>query len=271
MISLIFLDVDGTLIGAKGHVEDCVWQATEKARAAGVKLSLCTGRPCFGVAQKVAERLGPDVPHIFQNGAQIARASGEPVKVRALKEAATRALLTHAREHNLTLELYTPTNLYVERKTALSDGHAKMIGVTAIVSDLGKVIQDEPVVRAQWVVTKDDLRRATAFEHKDIDVGIATSPALKGAVFASLTQKGVSKGSAVRYVADLLKVDLANSMGVGDSSGDIPLLEEVGFPVAMANAAPELLADYPNHAGHVDECGVVLALESALQHTETPE
>ena len=59
------------LLGANGQVKQCVWDAVERARAAGMTLAACTGRPAFGVAQKIANRLGPDNPHIFQSGAQI--------------------------------------------------------------------------------------------------------------------------------------------------------------------------------------------------------
>ena len=264
MIGLIFLDIDGTLVGSKGHVEDCVWQAVEKAQEAGIKLSICTGRPCFGVAQKIAERVGPNTPHIFQNGAQIARASGEPIKIRGLKEATTRALVAYAREQTLTLELYTPNNLYIERKTPMSEQHAKMIGVNAIVSDLSEVIKNEPVVRAQWIVTQTHLERALAFRSEDVSVGVASSPALKTAVFVSLTRSDVSKGSAAEQVAQSLNIELADAMGVGDSSGDLPLLERVGHPVVMANSVPELLDQFEVHAGDVDNCGVVAAFNLAM-------
>ena len=264
MIGLIFLDIDGTLVGSKGHVEDCVWQAVDKAREAGIKLSVCTGRPCFGVAQKIAERLGPSTPHIFQNGAQIARASGEPVKIRGLKEATTKALVKHARKHGLTLELYTPNTLYVERKTPLSEAHAKMIGVNAIVGDLSEVSKNEPVVRAQWIATEESVAQALAFESDEVSVGVASSPALKKAIFVSLTRPDVSKGSAAEQVAQSLNIELADTMGVGDSTGDLPMLERVGHPVVMANAVPELLERFELHAGNVDACGVVAAINLAL-------
>ena len=61
----------------------------------------------------------------------------------------------------------------------MSEQHAKMIGVNAIVSDLSEVIKNEPVVRAQWIVTQTHLERALAFRSEDVSVGVASSPALK--------------------------------------------------------------------------------------------
>ena len=43
-ISLVCIDVDGTLIGAAGVVEPDVWVAVERARAAGMHLAVSSGR-----------------------------------------------------------------------------------------------------------------------------------------------------------------------------------------------------------------------------------
>ncbi len=264
MIPLVILDLDGTVIGSKGHVDDCVWKAVDKAQGAGMKFAVCTGRPCAGVAQKVAKRLGPNTPHVFQSGAQIAYASGEALKVFALPEASALGLVERARGLGLTLELYSPTTLFVERKTPLSEAHAKMIGVTPIVRDLSDVAENEPVVRAQWVVKPDDEARLELSSLQGVQVSVATSPALRNVVFVSVTQKDVSKGTATRVLADTLKVDLRDVVGIGDSSGDVPMLDEVGFPVVMGDAAEDLKARYSTVAGKVDACGVVGIIESAL-------
>ena len=222
MIPLVILDLDGTIIGSKGHVADCVWQAVEKAKEAGMKFAVCTGRPCFGTAQKVAKRLSPNSPHIFQSGAQVAYPNGEAVKVFALKEAQTRKLVEQARKLNLTLELYTPTTLFVERKTSISESHAKMIGVTPIVRDLNDVVENEPVVRAQWVIQTDQEERLELDNLEGLKASSAVSPALKDVLFISITQADVSKGTAAHILADTLKIDLKNIVGVGDSSGGHP-------------------------------------------------
>ncbi len=264
MIPLIVLDLDGTLIGAQGTVQDCVWEAAERVREAGVKLMACTGRPAFGVAQRVALRLGPAVPHVFQSGAHIAYPDGETLKASALKEATARQLLEQARRLGRVLELYTPSNLFVERKTDMSEAHAKMIGVSAIVRDLEDVVENEPVVRAQWVVPAQEIPLVVAASGDDVQVSIATSPALTHTAFVSVTALGVSKASAVRHVAEVLRMRLQDIMAVGDSTGDVPMLEEVGHPVVMANSAPELLEHFSDVAGDVEDCGVVAAFDEAL-------
>jgi len=264
VIPLVLLDLDGTVIGASNQVLPCVWEAAQRVREAGVRLAVCTGRPCAGTAKRVAERLGPSSPHIFQSGAMIAYASGETVQVSALKEASAKRLIEHARDHGLVLELYTTNALYVERRTPLSEAHAKMIGVTAIVRDLMDVAENEPIVRAQWVVPPKEERVATSLTLPGVQLSTAVSPALENTLFISVTQQGVSKGSAVRQLVSNLKLKLENVMAVGDALGDLPMLELVGHPVVMASA-PDILRERFFTVGHVEECGVVEALERALE------
>ncbi len=264
MIPLVILDLDGTVIGASGQVASRVWEAADAARAAGVKIAVCTGRPALGVALRVARRLGPNVPHVFQSGAHIAFTDGETLVVSSLREAAALKLVRHARALGLVLELYTPNNLYVERRTALSEAHAAMIGVGALVRDLAEVAQNEPVIRAQWVLTLDQEPAAMALEVPDVHVSRAPSPAQPGTLFVSFTRKGTSKGSAVATLCKHLRVPLEKAMAVGDSSGDLPMLELVGYPLVTANAEAPLLERFPA-VGSVEDGGVVEALRLALR------
>lgn len=266
MNPLALLDLDGSLIGSSGQVESCVWDAAERARDAGVRLAVCTGRPGFGVAARVARRLDPDTPHIFQSGAQITYIDGDTLQVSALKENAILTLVRAARELGVVLELYTPNALYVERRTDISEAHAKMIGVTAIVRDLAEVAVAEPVVRAQWVVPASRLDDVLSVVVEGIETSTATSPALPDANFVSLTRAGVDKGSAARWLCDRLEIDPALVMGLGDSPGDVPMLDVVGFPVTMGSGDPDVIARYDGNAVRgVDECGAATALERATK------
>ncbi len=264
MIPLVILDLDGTVIGASGQVVASVWDAAEAARAAGVKISVCTGRPGLGVALRVARRLGPNVPHIFQSGAHLAFPDGETMMASSLREAAALKLVHHARELGLVLELYTPHHMYVERRTLMSEAHAAMIGVGALVRDLAEVAQNEPVIRAQWVLTPEQESLAMRLRLADVQVSRATSPAQPGTLFVSLTRRGTSKGSAVLALCSHLKIAPERVMAVGDSAGDIPMLEQVGYPLVVANAEPDLLERFPA-VRHFEEGGVVEALAMAVR------
>jgi len=265
MLDLVLLDVDGTLVGSSGFVKDCVWQATDKALEQGLVMSVCTGRPGSGIAQKIAERIGPKHPHIFQNGAVISFPNGDPLKVYGLKEAQSSQLIEFARDNNLSLEIYTPHELFVEKHTDLTERHHRMLGVNAIVRDLEDVIENEPVVRAQWVIPTGAYEKTMALEVEGVDYNSATSPAVEGVTFISITQSGVSKGSALHELAKHFGTTAENVMAVGDSTGDEPMLVVAGHPRAMENSPAELTDKYPV-LPNVEECGIVTAISEALNY-----
>lgn len=264
MIPLVVLDLDGTVIGSNGQVLPCVWEAADRAREAGVKVAVCTGRPAFGLALRIAERLGPDNPHVFQTGAHVGYPDGRIIQVTALKEADVRALIATARRRGAVLELYTPSELFVERRTDLAERHAKLLGVNAIVRDLEDVAASEPVVRAQWVAPFEGHESLLEGLPDGVSAATATSPALPGIAFVNMTCAGTSKASAVEQLAKHLPVPLKDIMAVGDSGNDVPMLEIVGHPRVMANAAPSVLARFQHVLPSVEECGAAEALDEAI-------
>jgi len=271
VIPLAILDLDGTMIDASGQVDGRVWEAAARARDAGVRLALCTGRPGFGVAARIARRLDPDTPHIFQNGAQITYLDGDTLQMSGVREDAAKQLVRKARELGIVLELYTPDTMYVERRTKMSEAHAQMIGVNAIVRDLAEVASEEPIVRAQWVVGSDRLDDVLARTVEGVRAHVASSPVLPDTFFVSLTRGGVDKGSAVRFLADKLEIDLAKVMAIGDSPGDVAMLDAVGHPRVMGSGDPEVVARFAGHVlPGVAEQGAAEALTEAITLRATP-
>lgn len=264
MLPLVILDLDGTIIGGDGQVQQCVWQAIEKLQAAGVKLCVCTGRPGAGIAMKIAQRIGPRNPHIFHHGALVTYVNGDTVQVAAIRESTAATLVRQARDLGLILEIYTPSGLYVERNTPLTERHARLIGMTPLVRDLRSVIEDEPVVRAQWLVPIEDRALVESLPVEDAEMTFATSPGMPDTAFISATRLGTDKGSGVRQLTDSLRINPRDVMAIGDSEGDIPMLDAVGHPVVMGDAPLSVRERYGTVAGSITNCGVVPALEEAL-------
>jgi len=89
----------------------------------------------------------------------------------------------------------------------------------------------------------------------------ATSPALPGVAFISITDEGVDKGSAISYLASLLGFGLSSVMMVGDGLNDLDALNVVGHPVAMGNGHAEVLSVGKYIVGSVEDDGLCDAIE----------
>ena len=266
MIQNIIVDLDGTLVGSEGLIADCVWQAIEKAQAKGIHFHISTGRPGFGAAKKIATRLNENSPHVFQHGAEISYPSGKMLKVFSLPEARALEILEKSRERNIMLEIYSTTNLFIEDKGDIIKTHAKSLGIPAITRDLEEVIKNEPVLRAQYILGKENMDVLEQLTNDDVvqGFGLAGLAKLNKYQFVSFTKSGVDKGLGVKTLAEELRFSLENTMAIGDSTGDVSMLDVVAYPVIMGNAPEELKEKYEQVAGHVDKCGIVEVIEDAI-------
>lgn len=262
MIRLICIDVDGTLVGTSGAVDPRSWAAADRAREAGIHLAICSGRPGFGVTRGYAERLNPAGWHAFQNGASVVDLPSGRSLSSPLAPETVSALVARARQTGRTLELYTDSEYAVESLTDRAREHATLLGLTFMPRWFESLAG--PIVRAQWLIDHADVERVAAEPHAGLELFPSTSPIMPDTTFVNLTRSGTTKATAVRIIAEEYGVALDEVMFVGDGENDVPAMAVVGYAVAMANAEPEVHALARCSVAHVDDGGLVEALDLAL-------
>ena len=261
-IRLVGIDVDGTLVGPSGVVNPKVWTAAERARDCGIHLTLCSGRPAFGLALDYARHLEPRGWHVFQNGASIVNLGSGESRSTPLPRQCVEQMLAQARETGRVLELYSDRDYVVESTSDWAREHAKLLGVPFEPRRFESL--QGPVVRAQWLVTAAEADRTRATLPSGVEIAQSTSPLMPDTQFVGVTRKGVSKGSAMIAIAAEYRVELRDVMYIGDAGNDLPALGVVGHPVAMGDAAPAVRAVATHAVAPPDEGGVAEALEIAM-------
>lgn len=264
MIKLIGIDVDGTLVGSSGIVPQEIWDAADRARSRGIRLVLCSGRPAFGVAFDYARRLDPDGWHIFQNGSSIVHLQTGASRSVALPPERVAELMLAARASADVLELYNDRTYVTESTSDWARDHAGILGVPFQAHAKPFESLAAPVVRAQWLLTREKAKSVAESHPADVEVAESSSPLMPDVRFVGLTHKGVSKGSAMRSVAAGYDVGLADVMYVGDAGNDLPALRIVGHPIAMGNGDAAVRAAAVRTVGDVDSGGLIEAIELAM-------
>lgn len=268
MVSLICLDVDGTLVGSAGEPTPALWESAGRARRRGQHLTLCTARLAAGPTRAWAERLDADGWHIFHTGAALWHPSTGEVDSTPLPPGALDACMGIAAERGWVLEAYTWDDYAVDADDPLAVGHARLLDLPFRRRPLDSL--DGEVVRAQYVVDLAAADDAVACAPEGTIASAATSPAMPGAAFVSVTAAGVSKATGVIKVAAHVGVDMADVMMVGDGHNDIPAMEVVGWAVAMGNAGPDVIASARIVAGHVDADGAADIIDRSVDLPDAP-
>lgn len=269
-VRLICLDLDGTLIGVTNEVHPRVWETAARARAQGLQLAICTGRPALGQTRAYAEQLDPAGWHIFQGGASITRLSDGEGLSEHLPPGAVDELARLRAETGWVLELYSDQDYVCDQPADGTDAarmaiaHAELLKLDYVVRPLDSL--QGQAVRGQWVVSDAQLEDVMKRALPGLHYASATSPSVPGVHFVSVTAPNVDKCSAIRRLAeDVIGCGLAETMMVGDGLNDLSAMQLVGYPVAMANGEPELQKVCPYRAGHVDDGGAADALELAMR------
>lgn len=79
--------------------------------------------------------------------------------------------------------------------------------------------------------------------------------------YYEIVPKGFSKATAIRFLADKLNIPMEDTVAIGDSNNDLPMLECAGISIAMGNSSKAVLemADYVTT--DVDKDGIWNALQ----------
>ena len=112
--------------------------------------------------------------------------------------------------------------------------------------DVGTIVEDiYETAEEMGQITKLNLyfpdektRRKVRAELESLNLPLVYTDC--GKRILEVTDKEINKGIGARLLAKHLDIPMGHTMGIGDDKNDIPLLEAVGYPVAMDNAKEEV-------------------------------
>lgn len=268
-IKLLVLDIDGTIAGESNTLNPAVKQAIFAAQARGIQVAIATGR-MYRSALRFHQDIGSTLPLMAYQGAWIQDPITQKIHRHWVvsREIAHR-LLNYFEQPELrsllSVHFYINDQLYIRELTKETQIYAERSGVIPIsVGDLRQVLTNEPTKILALCDDTDvidkllgNLRRQYTPAELYLTKSVAT--------FFEATNASVNKGTAVRYIAEeLLGLQLANVMAIGDNFNDVEMLEYVGFGVAMGNAPTAVQAIAQWVAPSVEEDGAAVAIEKFL-------
>ncbi|APR80483.1 Hydrolase (HAD superfamily) [Minicystis rosea] len=238
------MDVDGTLIGARGTIDPRDVNAIDRARRAGVFVTLATGR-LAPLALSVARSLDLEVPLVCADGAAlVCPRSGAILEATHLAPSALAALLDAAVAHALAPFLFFADAIWGDASGA---AHADLVSAWSSKLTFSACF-DEPdragAVMAFGIGPQPHVEAAhAAIEGRDTTVDLSAFGLGEGAPWVlRAAPHGVGKHTALARLAHHLGVQRGDVAAVGDWYNDLTMLSWAGHSFAMGGAPTSVCA-----------------------------
>jgi HAD superfamily hydrolase (TIGR01484 family) len=277
-ISLIALDIDGTIVGRDFLLSDRTRSAIGEAVRRGVRVSLATGRMPSSAAV-YANILGLVEPLIGHQGAAVRAmpARREPVDPtappfrsrvgrllhhQALRADVAREAIRWCLANSLDPHVNTLERIVAWQDDPSFEDYSGYLGPDAdLVPDLARWI-DRAVSK---VIAVGDAPRpmqlvAEARRHFAGRADVTVSHPR----FLEFVAPGVSKGRAVAWLADRAGIPMSRVMTIGDALNDLEMIGDAGHGAAMATAPIEVRRVARYIARPVEEDGAAILIESLV-------
>ncbi len=259
MPKIIFLDVDGTLIGYDLKTPASAKEAIQKARENGHKVYICTG--CSKA--EILQRDLPDLDGMIGANGGYVEDNGEVILHHSLTKEQVKHVVDWCRERGMGIVLEANSARYYDDNylTQGPDANARYRegkGAKNVDREAQKKrIQEQYVYTTYEDACRDDVNKIsfvlrTYQDHLD---SIEEFPDMiahtwggvgETAIYGDLAPKGITKKYAIEKLLEHLHASQEDTISFGDAKIDLSMFELCAFNVAMGNGGPEIkeAADY---------------------------
>lgn len=242
---LFCTDLDGTLFSKDKTVSKQNLEAIEYFKSEGGLFTFITGR-MPKTSKEICDIVKPNAPYGCVNGGGIYdhREGKYLWNIELPKEALE--LVKHVEEQlpDMGISLNTESNVYFRKDNSAMVYMRSVTGlpnVTCTYDGLDEILlkvafgHDDEEQMSSLIKLLNNHSKASYYDF------IRTERRLY-----EILPKGVSKGLALKKMADLLGVNMSKTIAVGDYNNDISMIKEAGIGIAVANAVDEVkaVADY---------------------------
>ena len=251
MLKLIVCDLDETLLDSDKKLCQENIDAVKKAKELGVKFIPATGRGYTSVDYVLnkLELYGLENEYVIANNGAIITENKDfrHISCHALSNDVAMDVLYFGIENEFCIEVFTPKNVY-----AYNVNEDEMKWLFSVKPDAVLCSnQETEFLRSKEIVKvmfhHPDMKYLASFADKLSDrIKEATTISYSSNRYMEFAAKGISKGTALKELTQLLGIDLKETLVIGDNHNDLAMLKVAGVSAAVGNAVQEVkdLCDY---------------------------
>lgn len=273
-IKLVAIDVDATLLNSSNELTKYTIDVLKEAIAQGIKIVITSGRPLLGT-EAYYKKLGidhrDDQYAINYNGATIRTTSGKmiaetPLSIQDYKDLYELSTKIGIKVHAETADyIYTPY-LSVPKYTKFE---AKLTNTKTRHVRMQDLKKSDVIAKVMFVDEPEIIEKAKkelpSWVYERFNV-VPSSP-----IYLEFIDKHVSKGNAVKTLANKLSIDISQVMAIGDQGNDLSMIEAAGMGVAMGNGIDAVKSAAQFVTGTNDDNGAAFAVKKFVLNQEKIE
>lgn len=275
-ISLIALDMDGTLYNNKSQISPTDETAIREAAASGVTVVISTGRPYAGLSAEFLATLGIRYA-ITSNGAAVYHLPDKKCLFESCMEPELICpLLDELQKKDIHIDAFIDGDGYELAVCRPKIRHLDMPesiqhyieSTRTFVDDLAAFVRERQLSVEKMTLNFYPLPDGTFRHQEEVKALLSAHPEVAfpsgGYHNLEFTKAGTTKGMGLRFLCDHLGISLNETMACGDTQNDIDILKTAAVGVAMANARPDVkqIADFITRSN--EESGVAYAIRSFI-------
>ena len=273
-ISLLAIDVDGTLVTDNNEVLPDTRAAVQRACREGLPVVLATGRR-YRTTRQVMDQLALALPAVCLGGALTKSAAGETLSSEPFAAAQVERLLAAARRRGQALILQRDAEARGGPDFVVDQG-APWNGPTTYYAEVGgdAAARDPAPERSNY----DDILVVGAFGSREdlaaLEDDFASTDDFTTVLVESKRTPGwyletilghVDKWSGLKHFAAAAGIDAGAICAIGDAANDLPMIRGAALGVAMGNADTVVKEAADWIAGTNEENGVVSLIDHLLR------
>lgn len=273
-IKLVAIDVDKTLLNSENQLTKKTIDVLKEAIAKGTKIVITSGRPLSGTKiyygkLGIADR--SDQYAINYNGAMIRTTDGNILDHTALSGQDYLDLYKLAGQLGVKIQAETADYIYTPYLSVpkYTKFEAKLVSADIKYVRMQTIKKNDQITKVMYIDEPERIDHAKnnlpQWVNERFTV-VSSAP-----IYLEFISKNVSKGIAVKKLADRLNISQDQVMAIGDQDNDLSMIDYAGLGVAMGNGIDQVKrqADFVSKTN--DEDGVAYAVDKFVLKEEIQE
>jgi len=236
---LIVSDFDGTLSRTDETIAEETLAAIEEYKNSGGHFALCTGRMLVSILP-IARELGlSGLVACFQGSVVADIESGNLVVDGYIPNSGAAEVCRTLEEMHAHVHVYDTECYYSNSDNEYLAHYERIVGVKAIMKTdepLSVFIENSGIRVRKLLILVDPSERDRIMNVLQEKYGKDYYVTCSAAFLVEVTNRNYSKATALAKIAEYYGLSLQQTIAVGDSLNDLPMIEAAGLGIAVNNA-----------------------------------